>query len=185
MRAPRAIWVGFLANYLKRRANGKLLLSLIGNPPMLFDRRHLLRVGGAAAIASGTLSPVQAQAPQQSNPRGTPPQPAGAALDGVPDHAIRIGTGLIELGPDATISTKLYNGQFPGPLLRLTEGKRVVIDIHNDTECEVLQASKPRVHNGLEPRIRYSEVHAATNPCGFVAALGRRCRVAHNSTGPT
>ncbi|HYZ39235.1 MAG TPA: multicopper oxidase domain-containing protein, partial [Stellaceae bacterium] len=64
----------------------------------------------------------------------TPPQPAGAALDEVPDHTIRIGTGLIELGPDTTISTKLYNGQFPGPLLRLTEGKRVVIDIHNDTD---------------------------------------------------
>jgi FtsP/CotA-like multicopper oxidase with cupredoxin domain len=62
------------------------------------------------------------------------PQPAGAALDGVPDHTIRIDTGLIELAPDTTISTKLYNGQFPGPLLRLTEGKRVVIDIHNDTD---------------------------------------------------
>src|SRR5215472_10937727 len=35
MRARRAIWVGFLANCLKRRANGKLLLSLIGNPPMI------------------------------------------------------------------------------------------------------------------------------------------------------
>ena len=43
-------------------------------------------------------------------------------------------SGLIELGPDTTISTTLYNGQFPGPLLRLTEGKRVVIDIHNDTD---------------------------------------------------
>src|SRR5256885_14859773 len=25
----------------------------------------------------------------------------------------------------------------------------------------------------------------AARPCGFAAALGRRCRVAHNSTGPT
>jgi len=29
------------------------------------------------------------------------------------------------------------------------------------TECEVLQASKPAVHNGLEPWIRFSEGHAA------------------------
>jgi len=101
---------------------------------MILDRRHFLRAGGAAAITSGTPSRVQAQAPQQSNQQGTPPQPAGAVPDAVPDHTIRIGTGLIELGPDTTISTKLYNGQFPGPLLRLTEGKRVVIDIHNDTD---------------------------------------------------
>src|SRR5207248_10406532 len=30
------------------------------------------------------------------------------------------------------------------------------------TECEVLQASKPAVHNGLEPWIRFSEGHAAS-----------------------
>src|SRR5215471_1727743 len=31
-------------------------------------------------------------------------------------------------------STTLYNGQFPGPMVRLTEGKRVVVDIYNDTD---------------------------------------------------
>ena len=50
------------------------------------------------------------------------------------DYALHIGTSLVELGPDTTISTKTYNGQFPGPLLRLTEGKRTVIDIYNDTD---------------------------------------------------
>src|SRR5215472_7269209 len=113
---------------------GKLLLGLAGNPPMILDRRHLLRVAGAAAIAAGTPPHPQAQAPRDSGPQGTPPQPAGAAPVAVPDHTIRIGTGLIELGSDTIISTTLFNGQFPGPLLRLTEGKRVVIDIHNDTD---------------------------------------------------
>ena len=101
---------------------------------MIIDRRHLLRIGGAAAIAAGTPSHAQAQGPRDTDPHGTRPQPAGAVPDTVPDHTIRIGTGLIELGPDTIISTTLYNGQFPGPLLRLTEGKRVVIDIHNDTD---------------------------------------------------
>jgi hypothetical protein len=33
------------------------------------------------------------------------------------------------------------------------------------TGCEVLRASKPQSTDGLEPRIRYSEVHAASkNP---------------------
>jgi FtsP/CotA-like multicopper oxidase with cupredoxin domain len=31
------------------------------------------------------------------------------------------------------VSTTAYNGQFPGPLLRLTEGRRVTVDIHNHT----------------------------------------------------
>lgn len=33
--------------------------------------------------------------------------------------------GLVELAPDHIVSTTTYNGQFPGPLLRFTEGKRV------------------------------------------------------------
>ena len=101
---------------------------------MIIDRRHLLRVGGAAVIAAGEPPHSQAQAPRDSDPQGTPPQPAGTGLNEVPDHTIRIGTSLLELGSDTTISTTLYYGQFPGPLLRLTEGKRVVIDIHNDTD---------------------------------------------------
>ncbi|HKU08095.1 MAG TPA: multicopper oxidase domain-containing protein, partial [Bradyrhizobium sp.] len=28
----------------------------------------------------------------------------------------------------------LYNGQFPGPLLRFVEGKRVAVDIYNETD---------------------------------------------------
>ena len=55
--------------------------------------------------------------------------PAGAA-----DHTIRINTGLVELAPDQIVSTTLYNGQFPGPLLRLQEGRKVVVDIFNDTD---------------------------------------------------
>ena len=34
------------------------------------------------------------------------------------DYTLRIGTGLVELAPDHIVSTTLYNGQFPGPLLR-------------------------------------------------------------------
>jgi FtsP/CotA-like multicopper oxidase with cupredoxin domain len=50
------------------------------------------------------------------------------------DYTVRIATGLVELSPEHIVSTTLYNGQFPGPLIRLTEGKRVVVDIFNDTD---------------------------------------------------
>jgi len=32
------------------------------------------------------------------------------------------------------VSTVAYNGQFPGPLLRLAEGRSVTVDILNDTD---------------------------------------------------
>src|SRR5258708_17536085 len=54
------------------------------------------------------------------------------------DYILRIATGLVELAPDHIVSTTLYNGQFPGPLLRFKEGQRVVVDIYNDTDTPEL-----------------------------------------------
>jgi FtsP/CotA-like multicopper oxidase with cupredoxin domain len=54
------------------------------------------------------------------------------------DYTLRIGTGLVELAPDHIVSTTLYNGRFPGPLLRFNEGQRVVVDIRNDTDTPEL-----------------------------------------------
>jgi hypothetical protein len=66
----------------------------------------------------------------------------GRALDQAPseraDYTLRIGTGLVELAPDHIVSTTLYNGEFPGPLVRLKEGQRVVVDIYNDTDTPEL-----------------------------------------------
>ena len=54
------------------------------------------------------------------------------------DYTLRIGTGLVELAPDHIVSTALYNGQFPGPLLRFKEGQQVIVDIYNDTNTPEL-----------------------------------------------
>ncbi len=53
---------------------------------------------------------------------------------GKADHTIQIGNGLLALGSETAVSTKLYNNQFPGPLLRLQEGKKVTVEIHNNTD---------------------------------------------------
>jgi FtsP/CotA-like multicopper oxidase with cupredoxin domain len=63
---------------------------------------------------------------------------ADEAAEEKPDYTLRIATGLVELAPDHVASTTLYNGQFPGPLLRLKEGRRVVVDIYNDTDTPEL-----------------------------------------------
>ena len=65
--------------------------------------------------------------------------PAGEnAADEQADYTVRIGTGTLELAPDHIVSTTLYNGQFPGPLIRFKEGQRAVVDIFNDTDVPEL-----------------------------------------------
>jgi FtsP/CotA-like multicopper oxidase with cupredoxin domain len=87
------------------------------HPP--YDRRDFLKLSGLAALGSlRPLSRAMAQTPLQ--------EPA--------DYTLRIASGRIDLGPGHTVSTTLYNGQFPGPLLRFKEGKRVIVDVHNDTD---------------------------------------------------
>jgi FtsP/CotA-like multicopper oxidase with cupredoxin domain len=91
---------------------------------MSIDRRSLLKHAAAVPLASTAFKP----APSVAQAADNPPDQEKA------DYTIRIATGLVELAPEHIVSTTLYNGQFPGPLLRLTEGKRVVVDIHNDTD---------------------------------------------------
>ncbi len=50
------------------------------------------------------------------------------------DYSLRIATGPVEIGKDKILSLTTYNGQFPGPLLRLREGQPVTVDVTNDTD---------------------------------------------------
>ena len=84
-----------------------------------------------------------------------------------PDFTLRIGTGLVELSPDHIVSTTLYNGQFPGPLLRFTEGQRVVVDIHNDTDT-------PELVHGHGQMIPSDVDGASEEGSPFVPAHGMR-----------
>jgi FtsP/CotA-like multicopper oxidase with cupredoxin domain len=90
---------------------------------MTIDRRSLLRYAASLPVAG--IVPHRVLAAEDP-----PTQKA--------DYTLRIATGLVELSPEHIVSTTLYNGQFPGPLLRLTEGKRVVIDVNNDTDTPEL-----------------------------------------------
>jgi len=92
---------------------------------MSLGRRDLLQGGGVAVLAAALPRFAQAQSADGS---------ASASPQGAARHTIRIGNGLVELAPDHIISTTIYNGQFPGPLLRFEEGEQVVVDIHNDTD---------------------------------------------------
>jgi len=91
------------------------------------QRRDFLKMG-AAALAGAAAPRAYA----------TPPPGSSTGAQGAADYTLRITTGLIELSPEHIVSTTLYNGQFPGPLLRFKEGQRVSIDIHNDTDTPEL-----------------------------------------------
>jgi hypothetical protein len=56
------------------------------------------------------------------------------AMDAKENHTLRIATTPLELSPNRIVSVTTYNGQFPGPLLRMKEGKRVTVDVHNETD---------------------------------------------------
>jgi FtsP/CotA-like multicopper oxidase with cupredoxin domain len=82
------------------------------------SRRNFLLAAGASA-ANSLLSPV----PLLSQ---TPTANA--------DYTLTIATTPLELAPNRILSVTTYNGQFPGPLLRLKEGERVTVDVHNQTD---------------------------------------------------
>jgi FtsP/CotA-like multicopper oxidase with cupredoxin domain len=90
---------------------------------MMFNRRSLLQCAGLAPLMNA-VTPLL---------HGTV-----AAAQGKADYTLRIGTGLVELSPEHIVSTALYGGQFPGPLLRFKEGQRIAVDIHNDTDTPEL-----------------------------------------------
>jgi FtsP/CotA-like multicopper oxidase with cupredoxin domain len=90
---------------------------------MPINRRSLL--------ASGALLPL-------IGPQAHPACAAEQAALEKADYTLRIATGLAELAPEHIVSTTLYNGQFPGPLLRFREGQRAVVDVYNDTDTPEL-----------------------------------------------
>jgi FtsP/CotA-like multicopper oxidase with cupredoxin domain len=69
------------------------------------------------------------------NEHAMPSSAGGASQPGGPaDYTLTIAVKPLELGPNRIITTTTYNGQFPGPLVRLQEGKQVTIEIHNETD---------------------------------------------------
>src|SRR5260370_37016761 len=90
----------------------------------MIDRRSLLKYAGLAPLMGAVSCRLAREAGEVATEKA--------------DYTLRIGTGLVELAPEHIVSTTLYNGQFPGPLLRFKEGQRVVVDVHNDTDTPEL-----------------------------------------------
>ncbi len=122
------------------------------------SRRDFLRMGGLASSA-WIASPRFA--------KGALAIP-GANQDAVTaDYTLQIKASPIEIAPKRIVSTVTYNGQFPGPLLRLKEGQQTIIDVFNQTDTpEQLHWHGMQVSTDVDG--------AAEEGTPFVPAQGKR-----------
>ncbi len=63
---------------------------------------------------------------------------AGAGPDAKADYTLRIAPVTVELDRSHILSTTGYNGIAPGPVLRMREGKPVMVEVINDTDTPEL-----------------------------------------------
>jgi FtsP/CotA-like multicopper oxidase with cupredoxin domain len=102
------------------------------NEKFLGSRRNFLKIASMAAGAT-FLSPGysfgEIDAPMQQK------QSSEVAADSAPaNYTLRIKTAPVEIAKNRILSLTTYNGQFPGPLLRLKEGQQVTVDVYNETD---------------------------------------------------
>ena len=100
-------------------------------------------------------------------PRATVLGQTAANADAAADYVLRIKQAPLELAPGWTVNTTTYNGQFPGPLLRLKEGQQVTVDVFNDTEV----AEQLHWHGQMLP---VDVDGAAEEGTPFIPAHGKR-----------
>jgi FtsP/CotA-like multicopper oxidase with cupredoxin domain len=96
--------------------------SLLKTTRYSISRRRLL-AGAGALLSTRALGALVPQA---------------AALSGKADHSLRIEPCSLDIGQGVTIKTIAYNGQVPGPLLRLREAVPVTIDVTNESQTRDL-----------------------------------------------
>jgi FtsP/CotA-like multicopper oxidase with cupredoxin domain len=87
------------------------------------DRRELLQKGGALLAGGLAAAALDARALRAAA--------FAAPAPGKPDYTLKIEPTTIEIAPGVTVKTTAYNGQVPGPMLRLKQGVPVAIDVTN------------------------------------------------------
>jgi FtsP/CotA-like multicopper oxidase with cupredoxin domain len=87
------------------------------------DRRELLQKGGVLLAGGLAAAALDARALRAAA--------FAAPAAGKPDYTLKIEPTTIEIAPGVTVKTTAYNGQVPGPMLRLKQGVPVAIDVTN------------------------------------------------------
>ena len=93
------------------------------------NRRGLLKLGGIALAQAGVARlPIGRNAASLGSL-------TGQAQEIAADYSLRIAPVTVELDRSHILSTIGYNGSAPGPVLRMRAGKRVTVEVINDTDA--------------------------------------------------
>src|SRR6266481_614024 len=120
-------------------------------------RRFLTGTGGFAGVE---LARASLQLPFSAFIAGSQDQTRA-------DYTLHIKTSPVEIASKRIISAITYNGQFPGPLLRFKEGRRVTVDIYNDTDT-------PEQLHWHGQKVSVDVDGAAEEGTPFIPAQGKR-----------
>ena len=102
-------------------------------------RREFVTLAGAAACGAATGRLPAAPAPASPGMAMPAPSPSSAAAqDSAADFTLRIAPAALEIAPSHFVSTVAYNATSPGPILRMRAGRRVTVDVVNDTDAPEL-----------------------------------------------
>lgn len=165
----RAVWIGLYV--LASIWIVGMVMSAMGLPAMMFKPAQRVAVPPAGVVAPGAPA-----APDQHG--GTTAAPAPAAPQAAASHAAMGSTTLVstavkanqplqartengakvfdleakpvkwEVLPGTFVDAWAYNGQVPGPLIRVTEGERVRVNLKNSLpEATVIHFHGPNLPN--------------------------------------
>lgn len=98
------------------------------------ERRKFIRIGSWAIPIAGILPSSAATLIPENTAIPETKGENGINLERPADHTLHIGSVLATLAPDRVISTVGYNNEISGQIIRFREGKRVTIDLVNDTD---------------------------------------------------
>jgi FtsP/CotA-like multicopper oxidase with cupredoxin domain len=99
------------------------------------NRREFLRLAGMSALSGASiLSGCSSFTDRIANSSTSAAKQVGDAAH----FSLRIAPVKLELSSKQIIQTIGYNGSVPGPLLRVKEGQRVTVDVHNDSDVPEL-----------------------------------------------
>lgn len=160
-------------------------------------RRDFLRVGalagagllvGRSGSSHPSVSSAQAEALAASD-FARDVMGAEREVREPPDVTINIAPVLVELAPHLIISTIGYNGSVPAPIIRLHEGKPVIVELVNETDTPELvhwhgQLIPPSIDGAIEEGTPLLPPHGKRRYTLTPRPAGTRWVHTHAASGP-
>jgi FtsP/CotA-like multicopper oxidase with cupredoxin domain len=144
----------------------------------LLTRRRFTQLAGMTSAAMTLGRGVRAQMKMPAGQPMPPPAPPIPANAPPADFTLDIAPYVLEASPKHRYPTVAYNGQVPGPLLRMKQGRAVTVDIHNrSADAEIvhwhglflpvatdgaMEEGSPAIAPGASTRVTFTP-----DPAGF------------------